>query len=196
MAHDEQQQPSGTTAANIQKNAIIPHRPKYKLLQPPFLSSEFPRPTILAADPYTTEAYRTRTMLECASLSFRDIADGALPHATSRTSDTSPLNCDDKVQRDPRTSAESETLSIEMVICSFALHLIETPSELFSLLWELSTKCRWLVILAPHKKPDIKDGWGWCKWDVEAWSECQMSESGGEYLQERVHCRIYRSLNI
>lgn len=26
---------------------------------------------------------------------------------------------------------------VEMVICSFALHLIEKPSELFALLWEL-----------------------------------------------------------
>lgn len=42
-----------------------------------------------------------------------------------------------------------------MVVCSFALHLVESPSELFSLLWELSTKARWLVILAPHKKPEV-----------------------------------------
>jgi hypothetical protein len=61
-----------------------------------------------------------------------------------------------------------------MTVCSFALHLIESPSELFALLWELrcvahiistciqirrltntSTKCRWLVVLAPHKKPEV-----------------------------------------
>ena len=67
---------------------------------------------------------------------------------------------------------------IEMVICSFALHLVEKPSELFALLWELrcvsytsgvglalrvkvltaacSTKARWLVILAPHKRPEVR----------------------------------------
>jgi hypothetical protein len=121
-----------------------------------------------------------------------------------------------------------------MVICSFALHLIDNPSELFALLWELSTKSRWLVILAPHKKPEvqshvflvwfqarltartgwqIKDGWGWTKWNVDAWEECRMSDHSGEYLKDRsvfqlqgiesyllniyrVHCRIYRSLNI
>jgi hypothetical protein len=44
-----------------------------------------------------------------------------------------------------------------MVVCSFALHLVETPSELFCLLWELSTKSRWLVLLAPHKKPEVFD---------------------------------------
>jgi hypothetical protein len=45
---------------------------------------------------------------------------------------------------------------IEMVICSFALHLLEDSSGLFSLLWELSLKARWLVVLAPHKKPEVK----------------------------------------
>lgn len=44
---------------------------------------------------------------------------------------------------------------IEMVICSFALHLVENPSDLFSLLWQLSLKSRWLVVLTPHKKPEV-----------------------------------------
>ena len=44
---------------------------------------------------------------------------------------------------------------MDMVICSFALHLINDISELFALLWELSTKFRWLVIIAPHKKPEV-----------------------------------------
>lgn len=44
-----------------------------------------------------------------------------------------------------------------MVICSFALHLIDNASELFALLWELSTKFRWLVVLAPHKKPEVSE---------------------------------------
>jgi hypothetical protein len=45
--------------------------------------------------------------------------------------------------------------TIEMVVCSFALHLIETPSALFALLCALSYKSRWLVVLAPHKKPEV-----------------------------------------
>ncbi len=66
-----------------------------------------------------------------------------------------------------------------------------------------SLKSRWLVILAPHKRPEvrtnlitaprtdvdcalqIKDGWGWCKWDVESWSECRMTDSVGELLEDR-----------
>jgi len=102
--------------------------------------------------------------------------------------------------------ASHQGVIIDMVVCSFALHLLENPSELFALLWELSTKARWLVILAPHKKPDvriscfsvhrhnflipeqIKDGWGWSKWSVEQWKECSMhdtSNSKHEILHER-----------
>jgi cell division inhibitor SulA len=59
---------------------------------------------------------------------------------------------------DPPTPSLTDILEedqhmVDIVVCSFALHLIETSSELFALLWELSTKCRWLVVLAPHKKP-------------------------------------------
>jgi len=82
-----------------------------------------------------------------------------------------------------------------MVICSFALHLVESPSELFALLQELSTKALWLVVLAPHKKPEIKEGWGWVKWDSESWSECRMHEHR-EFVLERVHCRVYRSTDL
>ena len=66
----------------------------------------------------------------------------------------------------------------------------------------LSMKCRWLIILAPHKKPEvrnvislvsvlltltpqIKDGWGWSKWDVENWTEVPMTEIKGEILNTR-----------
>lgn len=55
----------------------------------------------------------------------------------------------------PASDDTMATPFIDIVICSFALHLIESPSELFSVLWELSTKSRWLVVLAPHKKPEV-----------------------------------------
>jgi hypothetical protein len=58
----------------------------------------------------------------------------------------------------------------DLIICSFALHLLTEPSELFALLYELSTKCRWLAVIAPHKKPEIKDGWGWERWDLKNWN--------------------------
>ncbi|KAF5361019.1 hypothetical protein D9756_004830 [Leucocoprinus leucothites] len=83
-------------------------------------------------------------------------------------------------------SARQEPYStIEMVVCSFALHLIETPSALFALMYALSYKARWLVVLAPHKKPEIKDGWGWRKWNVEEWRNTSMSGHNGELLFDR-----------
>jgi len=154
----------------------------------PCLPPHISNPQIIAADLYTAVAYVDRTSLPCVSLSFRDIADGALP----------PLHPDSQWlnSKDETILGSSNVLLIDMVICSFALHLIDNASELFALLWELSTKSRWLLILAPHKKPEIKDGWGWTKWNVDTWQECTTSGHPGQYLKDRVHCRIYRSLNI
>ncbi|KAI0826867.1 hypothetical protein BC628DRAFT_1319253 [Trametes gibbosa] len=167
---------------------------------PPPIAPDMPVPCILAADPYTAQAFHTRTALYAHPLSFRDIAEGRLPEIASK-----PIGAPKSNHSSQTSSPESslrghsppkaEAAIIEMVICSFALHLIEKPSELFALLWELSTKARWLVILAPHKRPEIKDGWGWCKWDVDSWSECMLADPTGELLEDRVHCRVYRSLN-
>ncbi|KAG6854678.1 hypothetical protein C0991_003327 [Blastosporella zonata] len=109
--------------------------------------------------------------MPCSSLSFKDIAEGALP----------PLSTDT-----PTTDSPTATYPIvDLIICSFALHLVESPSELFSLLWELSSKARWLVILAPHKKPEIKDGWGWSKWNVDTWESTRMVDNVPEILNDR-----------
>ncbi|EJF63342.1 hypothetical protein DICSQDRAFT_134790 [Dichomitus squalens LYAD-421 SS1] len=174
------------------------------------IGPDMPMPCILAADPYTEQAFHTRTSLYAHPLSFKDIAEGKLPEIASKPVGAPKPNNPPEISpesslhghssltlRSTTSSSSSGDLDIiEMVICSFALHLIEKPSELFALLWELSTKARWLVVLAPHNRPEIKDGWGWCKWDVETWSECRMSDSVGELLEDRVHCRVYRSLNV
>lgn len=50
------------------------------LLAPfPSINSDDPAPRIVAADPYTADAYLTRTGLPCATLSFQDIAQDGLP---------------------------------------------------------------------------------------------------------------------
>lgn len=78
---------------------------------------------------YTAEAFHTRTgLFNCSAISFKDIAEGLrppLPLSSVQSSEISgvvPFSTDDV---------------LEMTICSFALHLIESPSELFALLWEL-----------------------------------------------------------
>jgi cell division inhibitor SulA len=96
-------------------------------------------------------AYNHRTSYTCAELSFSDIAEGALPTTSIDISTglIQELTSPDDVEQTDRHHI------IEMVICSFALHLLEDTSGLFSLLWELSSKARWLVVLAPHKKPEV-----------------------------------------
>ncbi|KAI9568387.1 hypothetical protein HD554DRAFT_2099826 [Boletus coccyginus] len=141
---------------------------------------------IAAADPYTQAAYAERTTLPCAPLTFREISEGLLPPMVSTAT---------SVGTSRASNADTPIDRIDMVVCSFALHLVESSSELFALLHELSTKAVWLVVLAPHKKPEIKEGWGWVKWDSECWSECGMNDRR-EFILERVHCRVYRSINV
>lgn len=43
----------------------------------------------------------------------------------------------------------------DFVVVSFALHLLTEPSELFALLWELSLRADWLIVVGPHKKPFV-----------------------------------------
>jgi len=168
---------------------IVPRR---NIITPIVLGPEFPRPQIIAADPFTAAAYNHRTNYTCAELSFSDIAEGALP---TTSVDISTGSVQDLISPDDADQTERHHI-IEMVICSFALHLLDDASSLFSLLWELSSKARWLVVLTPHKKPEIKPGWGWMKWNIDNWEESSMADSAGELLHERVHCRIYRSLNF
>jgi len=92
----------------------------------------------------------------------------------------------------------------DIAICSFALHLLTESSQLWSLLNSLSTRARYLVVLAPHKKPAIKQEWGWER--VDPWrlnvvgdSTPQQGQMGGkkgdgwEIYQERVRLRVWKS---
>jgi hypothetical protein len=49
----------------------------------------------------------------------------------------------------------TETPIWDIAICSFALHLVRSSGELFNLLYELSSKVEWLIVIAPHKKPEV-----------------------------------------
>ncbi|KAL9711129.1 hypothetical protein Ac2012v2_005669 [Leucoagaricus gongylophorus] len=132
------------------------------------LGPNFPAPLVVAADLFTSVAYTDRTSLPCANLSFNDIAEGNLPPLTS---DMSKIQIQPRRQLqgygdDPHNEEHIETPSnveestsltlsahqepystIEMIVCSFALHLIETPSELFTLLYGLSHRARWLLMV-------------------------------------------------
>lgn len=92
---------------------------------------------------YTSPAYTERTSRACHSLSFTDLAQGLLP----------PINVETSF-RSGEADNNSEPVW-DIIICSFALHLVTNSSELFALLFELSGKARWLIVVAPHKKPEV-----------------------------------------
>lgn len=104
---------------------------------------------ISGMDPYTYDAYFERTGLVARSLTFEQIADGAL-----------------------------STEHYDLVVCSYALHLAE-KSRLPTVCYQLALVANQLLILTPHKRPNIRAQWGWSLLD--------------ERLVERVRCRYYHS---
>ncbi|KAL7411202.1 hypothetical protein BDY24DRAFT_443361 [Mrakia frigida] len=119
-------------------------------------------------------------------LSFLQVSLGKLPFPTSYTP-TEPLNPFPK---------------FDFVVCSFGLHLVgafelrndgvrsygavkveekkKMDSELFGLLWELSGRAEWLVVLGTGKKPVIRDGSGWVRWDLATWAPARHQGFGGK----------------
>ena len=80
-------------------------------------------------DPYTAPAYIKNTGKECLIYSFKDIVQGALKNK-----------------------------SYDTIICSYAMHLCE-ESMLNNLLYQLSLIADTLIIITPHKRPEIKLWW-------------------------------------
>jgi len=107
---------------------------------------------VTACDLYTSEAYKARTGLPCEAFSFKDISLGQFPGYSHYSVPTSP---EEQLDAEEETPQQKSTL-YDVVICSFALHLLESPSEIWALLTALSQQAKWLVILEPHKKPEVK----------------------------------------
>jgi len=102
-------------------------------------------------DPYTAEAYERRMGRPIyGRWTFQQIADGCL-------ADEEPY---------------------DTIVCSFAAHLIE-PSYLPLVMLQLQHIGKKLVILTPHKRPQILSRWGWILRD--------------EFVHERVRAKLYTS---
>ncbi len=82
-------------------------------------------------DPYTAAAYALRIGRPAETLSFEAIAAGAL-----------------------------DGRRYSLIVCSYALHLLE-PSRLPQLAYQLSRVAPALLVLTPHKRPDLRPAWGW-----------------------------------
>ena len=100
-------------------------------------------------DPYLFKQYELRVGRPAERFSFEDVAAGVLAGRT-----------------------------YSLVVCSFALHLVDA-SRLPGVCFQLSHISPALLILTPHKRPDIRAEWGW--------------QSEGELVWARVRCRFYRS---
>jgi hypothetical protein len=105
--------------------------------------------TIEACDPYLFAQYERRVGQPCERFSFEDIAAGALAGR-----------------------------EYALVVCSFALHLVE-PSRLPKVCLQLAQIAPALLVVTPHKRPEIRAQWGW--------------ELAGEFVWARVRSRWYRS---
>lgn len=100
------------------------------------------------ADPFTAEAYLARTGQRAESVSFEQVASGAF-----------------------------DGRQYSLVACSFAMHLID-ESWLPALMFQLARISDCVLIVTPHKRPEIKAEWGWT---LE-----------GEFVIEKVRARFYR----
>lgn len=83
----------------------------------------------VGCDPYTGDAWRARIPYPLLDFDFSAIAAGAL-------------------------SAHGP---FDLIVCSFALHLVER-SRLPGVLWALSRVGRELLLLSPHKRPAVELG--------------------------------------
>ena len=106
--------------------------------------------TIDGIDPYTSEAYEKRVGTRIhGKWTFEQIADGCL---------------------------EGEGEVYDLIVCSFAAHLI-SPSYLPLVMIQLRFIGKKLIILTPHKRPQILREWRWNLKDV--------------FVHERIRARLY-----
>ena len=89
-----------------------------------------PPQRIDACDPYTHEAFSNRLGMQCELWSFEDVANGEIADRRWRT-----------------------------IVCSFAMHLC-SKDYLPTLCMMLACSAKHLVILTPHKRPEIDVAWG------------------------------------
>lgn len=101
-------------------------------------------------DPYTGQAYLQRTGQQADSYTFEQIAAGAIADR-----------------------------SYSLIVCSFALHLVEI-SRLPMLAYQLNLIAPSLIVITPHKRPQLKQSWGWLQQD--------------EFVIARVRARLYRAI--
>src|SRR4051794_34694185 len=95
---------------------------------------------IEACDPYLFALYERRVGRSCERFSFEDVGAGALAGRQYR-----------------------------LIVCSFALHLVDL-SRLPMVCMQLALIAPALLVLTPHKRPEIREQWGWRPADEFIWA--------------------------
>lgn len=98
-------------------------------------------------DPYTGKIYRERTRLQPESVTFEQVAAGWISERR-----------------------------YDLIVCSYAMHLVD-KSRLPILCFRLSEISPLLMVVSPHKRPEIKSGWGW--------------QLNFGFIREKVHLKLY-----
>ena len=104
------------------------------------------------ADPYTCPAFAQRTGTKALPISFEDVANGYLLQSG---------------------------MAFDLCVCSFALHLVTERSRLWAVLNALAASCQYLLLLSPHKRPEVTCSSGW--------------QLAYQTRVARVHTRLYKS---
>lgn len=108
---------------------------------------------IEGCDPFTFDLYQKVTGLPCLKLSFMDVIKQGLP-----------------------------MMDYSCIVCSFAMHLCEIK-DLFPLTWNLFQASDLLIIITPHKRPELEKLPG-----IELiWQDAALTEKG-----KKVHMKAYR----
>lgn len=156
--------PTPSSAPALSSSAAAPPPPSLRIRQPfipPSLRAAVTRPTpssglppppkpllsIVASDPFTAAAYKQRTGGECLELGWAEVTKGELPPSPPGCSVGTRTGGDGEEEEKEEEEKEEEDDGLyDIVVVSFALHLVETTSELWALLSELSKRARWLVV--------------------------------------------------
>jgi len=135
---------------------------------------------LFASDPFTHEAFQRRfhNCLSCAPLSFEDIVAENSVYSEWMES---MLNKSDS-NSNPSESTCGPPI-ITLAVCSYALHLADPKQILPMLARKLSGFIEYFLILTPHKRPILKEEWGW-------------KQIGKDVVLERTRGRLYRSTMV
>lgn len=101
------------------------------------LGDAFSTDKILGTDPFTFRLYEKNTGCRCFGYSFDDVIKGRL---------------NKKLHHNP----EDENPIFSSIICSFAMHLCP-EKQLYALVSQLFLLSKTLVIITPHKRPQLEE---------------------------------------